>query len=560
MRKTKIITLIMLCLLLAVGCSGGEEVVEAPREEQAVEEIGQLVLPLGIDQELDLDLDGEQETLVVHHNEVRGASANVRYFVEAQLHERVSELPGLELTILIKDCRVIPDETQPVLVLYVAGKQENEVFFYALDEDMLFNYLGKIAGELDFFDMGDIELLDNQVSFDGMIFDLDNDLPSVPMMYQDKDEALDYLDLPVYSIRSGFGNPDLEEQDGTETKLTYLERDLEVFLEDDKITRICTSSGSLMGIDVMQPFIEEDWNANQRYELLDLETSAVDYKVARFDLDKHYMECTLEAKDQNLIVISVCVSLSELYQARVYEEHVLVDRFGNLVFAKNEATWTELLSSVDGWVDLTVLGYERENAVLFFQAIKNGSVAVYHYNLLDDQINKLVDNPVSAEFSGGMLTVYLTDVRKYFDLGGMDVTEEIMGPSEEEVNVEFYVQSDTLFYFPGQTEDYTVLKDLTEYLEKDHEAYETIFDKTHGLGFLEAYKDKRNRSYDLYLFLADEGQLKLLQEEVRRYAFEIINGQQLLLLMLEDDEQEYACYDLSGTFLGYCDQTGQFVE
>lgn len=561
MRKTKNITLILFCLLLAVGCSGGEEVVEEPQEEPVVEEIGQLVLPLGIDHELDLDLDGEQETLTVQHNEVRGASANVSHFVEAQLQESVSELSGLELTILIKDYRVIPDETQPVLVLYVGGKQENEVFFYALDEDMLFTYLGKIAGEEEFFELGEIELHGNHVDFGGKHFEMDSSLPSVPLMYQDKNEALDYLDLPVYSIRSGFGNPDVEEQVGTEEKLTYLERDLVVFLEGDKINRICTSSGSLLDIEVDDLFLEEEWQQNERYELLELATSAEDYKVARFDLDKYFVECTLWVTETGMEVTSLCVSLSELYQARLYEEHVLVDRFGNLIFAENEDSWRELLGTETGWSELLVLGYERENAVIFFQGQKDGSLGVYHYNLLSDQVTLLVGSPESAEFSGGLLSVSVMGGRRYFDLGGLDVTEEIMGPSLEETEVEFYVQSDTLFYLPAVVEDYLVLKDLNQSLRRGYEDYKTSFDTELDLGYLEAYAQTGDQVHDLYLFLPGAAQLKFVREDVSSRMLQSVGGELRLVLTLPaDDGPAYECYDLSGAFLGLCDQSGNVLK
>jgi hypothetical protein len=464
MRKIKIIILIIFCLLLIAGCNAGKEEVAIPEEEPVVEEEGQLMLTLGMDHELDLDLDGEQEKLTVHHNEVTGASANVSYFVDEQLQESVSELQGLERTILFAEYQVIQNEAKLVLALYVDGKQEREVYFYVIREDMTFTYLGRITGEVDFFDMGGIELLDNQVSLDGRNFDLDPTFPDIPLMDQNKDEALDYLALPVYSIISGYGEPDMEEMVGSEKKLAYIDRDIEIFLEQDKIKRICTASGSLLDIEIGKAFLEEDWRANERYALLELATSAEEYKMARFDFDKYFVECTLKMTEQGMEVAALCVSLSELDQARLYEEHVLVDRFGDLLFAETEGSWSKLFGASDGWTQVEILGYERENAVLFFQAQKSGVIGVYYYNLLGEQLILLAEEPQTAAFSGGLLSVSLIDGRKYFDLGGLDVTTEIMGPEEDVITVEFYVQSDTLFYLPTDVKDYVVLKELSQFL------------------------------------------------------------------------------------------------
>ncbi len=551
----------MLCLLLSVGCSGEEEAVDIPPDEPVIEVPGQQMLIFGMATDVDLNLDGEIETLLVYGDVEEGASVNVTYLVDEQSQESVSELPGWERAQFGDEYRVIPDTKEALLAIYVTSEEQNEVFFYGMDSSMNFFYKGRIEGEETFTELGDIEIAGTKVRFGELTFEMDSTLPNVPLMYQDKNEALDYLDLPVYSIISGYGEPDMEEMVGTEKKLTYMARDLELFMEEDKIKRICTASGSLLDIEVGQAFLEENWRENERYALLELATSAEEYKIARFDQDKYFVECTLKVTEQGLEVAAVCVSLSELHQARLYEEHVLVDRFGDLLFAENEESWSKLLGVNGGWTQIQILGYERENAVLFFQAQKDGVIGVYHYNLLGEQVSLLAEDPQSAEFSGGLLSVTLADGRKYFDLGGMNVTAEIMGPQEEETVVEFYVQSDTLFYLPTAVEDYVVLNDLSQYLEREYDRYEASFDSELELGYLEAYIETGDQEYNLFLFLASEAKLMSLQEKVSAHVNKQVDGElRMVLTLMNDEGQIYECYDLEGAFLGLCDQSGNSLE
>lgn len=554
MRRIVIITIAVICILVSFGCNSGVKEQDASQLESINEVEEEKIYEFGTKFESDLNLDGKTQSITVYKEEA-GVSVKVEYLVDSQARESISRLTELDGMLMNEKYRFIQGVPEPILAIYAKNgdEEENQIYFYTIEEDMEFHYKGKIVVEDDFMELGKTEFLENAVILDGKSYEIVEVYKAPRVSTKERDEVLDYLGMTAQSIVLELGEADFIGQSGLDDSWAYVEEGLEIKIAQDEIVKVCITSGRVLGIEVNQEYLEGQWEDYERYALTKLLTSSNDYLEAQFDYEKYFLEIHLKKDNTNMKVVSICVSLSELYQARIAEEHVVVDRFGNLLFAENEDSWSIELEKENGWMDINIIGYERENAVLFFQADRMGAVGVYHYDLLKKEVTLLRENPETVDFSGGVLSIYSQGERRYFDLGGEDVTDEIMGVNKKEIQVEFYIQSDTLFYLPQNIEDYTILKNLSQLLENKYSRIETYFDAESNRGFLSAFKDE-DEMYDLYLFNPSLGQIKLLGLDIIDYKVTTVNGEKRLALTMDGATHSITkCYDVDGELLENCD-------
>ncbi len=534
-------------MMLSFGCSSEKTKQEALQDESINEVEQQTIREFGTR----FNIDGQKGSMIVYYDKA-GVSVKVEYLEEEQSMESISKLSELDGMLVAEKYRLVQGNPKPLLAIYATDRdgERNQVIFYKLDEKMVFQYMGKIVDEDNFIELGEIKIIEDTVVFGSKSYEMADIMLDRVTSTTDKDKFLEYLGQPAYSIVSELGQADTVDKSLSEESWSYLDEGLELQILQGDIVGTIITSGRILGIEVNQEFSEEKWENYDRYALETLSTSSNRYLVAHFDYGKYFVELHLLEENNSKKIVSIGVSLSELYQARLKEDHVVVDRFGNLLFAENKDSWSAQLKKEDGWLQIKILGYERENAVLFFQAKRVGVVGVYHYDLLKQKATLLMENPESVEFSGGTLRVSTTGERRYFDLGGIDVTDKIMGIDEDDIQVEFYIQSDTLFYLPENTRDYLVLKNLSQLLEDEYIRIETSFDPETNRGFLSAFKETKDELYDLYVFYPELSQIKLLDSGILAHEVIWIHNEKGITVTNNNSTR---CYDLDGNMLDNCD-------
>lgn len=487
--------------------------------------------------------------------------------VKLEWDQEVFSLPGADKDRIQDRARLFEREEGLTLALYQTDPPDaSMILFYGLDVEGEVVYLGHHRANHDLFSLGPVRLERGEAVLDGASHALDARLPQEMESGEPKDAFLDYLGLPPYSLASGMGDANETESVAEGTILSYTQHDTTLLVTADRIERVCTTSGSLLGLDVGANIDEtpDVWSAyaqDMRFEKGDADGSEAEHIRYGFDWDRYYVECLVQRTQAGRVIREICVELSELHAADIEGRKVLVDRFGDLLYRASAADWRTLVEAEDGYADMELLGFEQENGAVFFLAGQDGPRTAYFYQLEEDAVRELVRGVRTARLSGGLLTVETEDgERRYFDQGGADVTADVTGQTEQPEGVEFYVSDDTLYYLPADPAGYVIVPSLSQALSlQTPGTIKAYYDASHDIGLLHAVGDEASGAGALYLFRPETEQLILLADDAVRFGLISAVGSQetrILVTHANGIPSDHEVFSLTGVSAGPSDEAG----
>ncbi len=548
---------LLLMLLMLVSCS---QSVDSDVEEDApILQDEEFVLEVNKQKNMDMDGNGEEDLFVLKTDD-----AGEFFYLWNENRQVLSEMARI---VLREEFRVLRFAEQVFLVLYAEnGSEEYGMMVYRVEE-MGAEYLGMTQSNQDYFPMDILAIEGSQITMDTEVDTLKRILPVSFLPREDsKDESLDYLGLPIYSIQSGWGEPDAEEETQDGYLLSYEEEQVDFFAKENRIERICIHSGSVLGFNIGEdikerPTIWEELALYERYQRILLPAGSEE--IVSFDWEQYYVECFLMQEGSLTRLQKVCIWASELYEARLREEHILLDRFGDLLYINSPSSHEILLQS-DVYQDMVILWYEREMGIILIKAEQEQDrMGVYRYDLENRSVKVLAESILDASYADGLLEVTLMDDRKqFFNQAGEDITQEVMAPNVEEMEPQFFVEDDTLYYTPSELRKQVILFELSSYLERpNYSRFLETFETTWDVGFLQFYYPGEGNEYWLYSFLPEERTLRFIHSGVKNHRLLSKAGEPKLMVLTEEDGQDVIYrYGVDGTNEGLGDWQGNLLE